>query len=148
MALIDQITEDVIKVPMESTNKNEVLQELLDLLVNAGTVKDRDEAYNALLERESKGSTGLEKGIAVPHAKTEAVDNLTVAIGLAPDGIDFQAIDGQPSKIFFLLLAKPDQSGPHIEALSEIARMSRSDAFMRALLSSQTPKEVLELIRE
>jgi fructose-specific phosphotransferase system IIA component len=148
MALIDKITEDVIKVPLESTGKNDVIAELLDVLAQAGKVKDTDTAYAALLERESRGSTGLEKGIAVPHAKTDAVEGLTVAIGLAPEGIDFQALDGQPSKIFFLILAAPDQSGPHIEALSEIARMSRSDAFMRTLLSSHSPKEVIELIQE
>jgi nitrogen PTS system EIIA component len=148
MALIDKITENVIKVPLESTTKQDVLGELLDIVVHAGKVKDRAAAYNALLERESRGSTGLEKGVAVPHTKTEAVDELTVAIGLAPAGIDFDAADGQPSRIFFLLLASPHQAGPHIEALSEIARMSRSDAFLRALLSSRSPRDVIDLIRE
>ncbi len=148
MALIDKITENVIKVPLQAVTKNDVLKELLDVLVAGGSVKDETKAYNALLERESKGSTGLENGIAVPHAKTDAVDDIQIAIGISSAGIDFQALDGQPSKVFFLILAAPDQSGAHIEALSEIARMTRSAAFMRALVGSLNAKEVVELIRE
>lgn len=148
MALIDQIREDVVKVPLEGRNKPDILRELVQVLADAGDITDTESAYRALLEREGRGSTGLEKGIAVPHAKTGAVEKLTIAIGIAPNGVDFDAQDGNPSKLFFLLLAAPDQSGPHIEALSEIARLTRSDAFCRALASAESPKEVVELIQE
>lgn len=148
MALIDLITEDVVRAPLAAQSKPEVLRELLQVLVDAGKLTDQEKAYQALLERESRGSTGLEKGIAVPHAKTDAVSKLTLAIGVSPGGIDFEALDGQPSKLFFLILAAPDQSGPHIEALSEIARLSRSQAFLRAVMSAQSPKEVVELFQE
>ena len=148
MTLIDLIDEDVVKVPLEHTGKAEVIRELLDTLAGTGKLSEIDRAYNALLERESQGSTGLEHGIAVPHAKTDAVETLTVAIGISPNGIEFGAMDGQPSKLFFLLLAPPGQSGPHLEALSEIARLSRSEAFLRALISSRSPADVLELLRE
>ena len=141
MTLIDLIDEDVVKVPLEHTGKAEVLRELLDTLAGTGKLSEVERAYNALLERESQGSTGLEHGIAVPHAKTDAVDTLTVAIGISPNGIEFGAMDGQPSKLFFLLLAPPGQSGPHLEALSEIARLSRSEAFLRALISSRSPSQ-------
>jgi nitrogen PTS system EIIA component len=148
MTLIDSITEDVIKVPLEQVGKPEVIRELLDVLTAAGHVKSPDRAYNALLERESQASTGLESGIAVPHAKTDAVDSLTIAIGISASGVDFQALDGELSKLFFMLLAPPDQSGPHIEALAEIARLTRSPAFLRALIGAQTGAEVLELLRD
>ena len=148
MTLIDTITEEVIKVPLEHVGKPEVIRELLDVLTAAGKIKAPDRAYNALLERESKGSTGLGAGIAVPHAKTDAVDTLTIAIGVSPAGVDFQALDGQPSKLFFMLLAPPDQSGPHIEALAEIARLTRSPAFLRALIGAKSGAEILELLRD
>jgi fructose-specific phosphotransferase system IIA component len=148
MSLSDLIQPEVVKVPLESNTKSEVIAELLGVLVTAGKVSNREHALNALLERESLGSTGLESGIAVPHAKTDAVTRLTLAIGIAPGGIDFQSADGEPSRIFFLMLAAPDQSGPHIEALSEIARLARAPAFLKALARAESPQEVVELINE
>ena len=148
MAFIDLIKKDVIKVPLESTEKNAILKELIDVLVNAGKISSADEVFAAVRAREDQCSTGLEAGIAVPHAKTTAVPSLTLALGIAPDGVDFEALDGKPSKVFFLMLAPPDKSGPHIEALSEIARMSQSASLMRLLTASRTPEEVLELFQD
>ena len=148
MALIDLIEERVIKIPLKGQTKTEVIRELVDVLASAGKIVDPPGALAAVMERESKGSTGLEEGIAVPHAKTEAVKTLTIAIGISPQGIDFDALDRKPSQLFFLMLAPPDQSGPHIEALAEIARMTRSKAFCRTLINSQTPREVVELFQD
>jgi fructose-specific phosphotransferase system IIA component len=148
MSLIDLISEDVIRVPLNSAGKNSVMEELLDVLVAAGSVTQKEKALDALLRRESQGSTGLESGIAVPHAKTDAVTTLTVAIGISVSGVEFQAADGGLSHIFFLMLAPPDQSGPHIEALSEIARLARSPAFLKALANATSAHEVLELLGE
>ena len=148
MAIIDLIVPEVIKVGLTSTDKPTVLRELLQILVDAGRVKDKDSVLEAILKREALQSTGLEAGFAVPHAKTDAVPELTLAIGIAPDGIDFDAIDQQPSKLFFMMLAPPDKSGPHIEALSEIARMSKSRAFCSALVHAENAEEIMELFRE
>lgn len=148
MALIDLITPDVIKIPLESTTKTEVLRELAELLRDANKIEEADPVFDALMQRESLGSTGLEKGVAVPHSKTQHVDTLTLAIGIAPNGIDFDAIDGEPSTLFFCMLAPPDQSGPHIEALAEIARLTQSQSFCRLLIESKDPEEVVDLFRE
>jgi len=148
MAIIDLITPEVIKVPLEATTKSGVIEELTELLVSAGKIAEAEPVLDALQQRESLGSTGLEKGIAVPHCKTTAVDTVTLAIGIAPEGIEFDAIDGQPSTLFFCMLAPPDQSGPHIEALSEIARLTQSQSFCRLLIASQSPNEVVELFRD
>ncbi len=148
MAFIDLVKPEIIKVPLEAKSKEGVLRELLQLLVDAGHLKDFDAAYDALLERESKGSTGLENGIAVPHAKTDTVNSLTLAIGIAPEGVDFRALDGNPSTLFFLLLAPTDQSGPHIEALSEIAKVTQSKSFRKMLTHAEDAQEVTELLRE
>jgi nitrogen PTS system EIIA component len=146
MALIDLITRDVVKVPLESTSKEEVFHELVDLLLQAGKISDPDKIYDALISREQLFSTALEDGIAIPHAKTEYVDSLIMALGIAPQGIDADALDGKPSQLFFLILAPPSQSGQHIEALTEIARATKSSSFRRLLITSRTPDEVLELI--
>lgn len=148
MAIIDLIAPELIKVGLAAKDKPGVLRELLQILIDAGKVTDGDAILEALFKRESLQSTGLEAGVAVPHAKTNAVNSLTLAIGIAPDGIDFDAIDRQPSKLFFLMLAPPDKSGPHIEALAEIARMCRSRAFISSLIAARSSREVMDLFGE
>lgn len=147
MALIDLIKEEIIKTPLQSNDKPEVLRELVQILVDAGEISDFDAVLKAVHEREDKLSTGLEDGVAIPHGKCSAVSTLKVAIGIAPQGIDFNSIDGKPSKIFFLMLASPNQAGPHVEALAEIAKLVRSKAFCRALISAENAQEVVELFR-
>jgi len=147
MALIDLITEKIVKVPLVSNDKPEVIRELIQILVDAGEVSDFDAVLKAVNEREEKQSTGLEEGVAIPHCKCDAVSTLKIAIGIAPQGIDFNSIDGKPSKLFFLMLASPNQAGPHVEALAEIAKLVRSKAFCRAVISAENAMEVVELFR-
>ncbi len=148
MAIIDLISPEVIKVGLTSRDKPSVLRELLQILLDAGKVAEEDRILEALLKRESLQSTGLEGGIAVPHAKSALVTSLTLAIGISREGIDFDALDRLPSKLFFLMLAPPDKSGPHIEALAEIARMSQSKAFCKAIMAAGSAQEVMELFGE
>jgi fructose-specific phosphotransferase system IIA component len=145
MALLDLIEEDIVKVPLTATSKSEVIKELIQILKNAGRIGDENKVYEAVMKREDMGSTGLEKGIAVPHAKTDQVKTLTISIGVAPAGVEFNAIDGGLSKLFFLILAPPNQSGPHIEALADIARITRSDTFCQLVCAARTPKEVVDI---
>ncbi|MHC4570148.1 MAG: PTS sugar transporter subunit IIA [Planctomycetota bacterium] len=125
MALIDMVAENIVKVPLESKDKPDVLRELVQILKDAGEIDDFDTVLSAVQEREDKGSTGLEKSIAVPHAKSAAVSSLKLAIGISPEGIDFDALDKQPSKLFFLLVA----------------------AFCRALVNADSAAEVVELLK-
>jgi len=147
MALIDLVEEKIIKIPLESKNKPDVLREMVQILKNAGEINDFDTVLKAVQEREYKCSTGLEEGIAVPHCKTPAVPTLKLAIGISPKGIDFDSLDGKPSKLFFLLVASPSFSGPHVEALAEIAKLAQSKAFCKALVSLNNPSEVVELLK-
>jgi fructose-specific phosphotransferase system IIA component len=148
MALLDLIDTDVVKVPLQSHTKNEVIRELVETLRDAGKIADVQPVYDAVIARENMGSTGLENGIAVPHAKTRAVRKLTMALGVSPRGVDFQALDGKPSQLFFLLLAPPDQSGPHIQALAEIARITKSQSFCSAIVNAPSAEAVMELFSE
>ena len=146
MALIDLVVEKIVKIPLESSDKPDVIRELVKVLKDAGEIDDFETALQAVQDREDKQSTGLTDGIAVPHAKTTAVKSLKLAIGISPEGIDFDSMDHQPSKLFFLLLAAPNMSGPHVEALAEIAKLSRSKALCKALANADSPKEVVELL--
>lgn len=147
MSLIDMVQEKIVKIPLVSKDKPEVLRELVQILKDAGEIDDFDAVLKAVQEREDKQSTGLEKCIAIPHAKCSAVSSLKLAIGIAPDGIDFDSLDGQPSKLFFLLVAAPDKSGPHVEALAEIAKLANSNSFCKALINSDNAREMVDLIK-
>ncbi len=148
MTLVDLVDKDIIKVPITSKDKVDILKELVDVLDKAGKVKDPDQAVDDLIARENQGSTGLEQGIAVPHAKTDSVDSITVSIGVSPGGVDFEAMDGEPSYIFFLMLAPPNQPGQHVEILSEIARLCQSPAVLKSLKTAGSADDVLELFEE
>ena len=148
MALIDLIEESVVRAPLKARGKEEAIRELVDILAAASKISDTQSVLQAVLDREAKGSTGLADGIAVPHGKTTAARELTVAIGVSPDGIEFGSMDGQPARLFFLILAPPDQTGPHIEALAEIARMSRSKAFCSSLVACRTPAELVRMFKD
>jgi len=147
MSLIDMVAEKIVKIPLVSKDKPDVLRELVQILKDAGEIDDFDAVLKAVQEREDKQSTGLEKSIAVPHAKSTSVSRLKLAIGIAPEGIDFDSLDGEPSKLFFLLVAAPDQSGPHVEALAEIAKLANSKSFCKALTNSDNAREVVELMK-
>lgn len=148
MSLIDLVVEKIVKVPLESTDKPDVIRELVQILKDAGEIDDFEAVLKAVQEREFKRSTGLQDGIAVPHGKTNAVSTLKLAIGISPAGIDFDSLDGKPSNLIFLLIAPPGMSGPHVEALAEIAKIANSKAFCKALISSGNSQEVVELMRD
>ena len=148
MALVDLIDEKIIQAPLISRNKPDVLRELVGVLKNAGVIDDVEDALSAVVAREAKGSTGLEDGIAVPHAKTDKVKKLAMAIGISHQGIDFDSMDGKPSQLFFLLLAPVDQSGPHLAALAEIAKIARSRSFCHLLIHAKSPQEVVAVFKE
>ncbi len=148
MDLTELITEDVVKIPLVSKTKPAVLRELVEILDGAGRIYDPERVYQALLSREELGSTGLEAGIAIPHCKCDAVSDITIAVGVAPEGVDFDSIDGDPSHLFFLVVAAPGQSASHIQVLSEIGELSQSQSYVRRLAQAQSPTEFVRLFSE
>ncbi|HPE35813.1 MAG TPA: PTS sugar transporter subunit IIA [Spirochaetales bacterium] len=147
MALIELLNERAIKVPLMARDKNGVIRELVDVLAAAYGLDNAENVFLSVLDREAQGSTGLSDGIAVPHGKTDAVPNILLAVGTAPDGVQFDAIDGQPSRLFFLMVAPPEKTGPHIAALAEIARLSRQSALCSALASAKSASEIMALMK-
>lgn len=143
MKVAKVITLDGISLEIRGRTKPAVIEELLDLLVATGQVRDRKAALHALMEREAKMSTGMQHGLALPHAKTEAVDRLIGAIGICREGVDFQSLDGLPATIFVLTLSPLSRTGPHIQFLAEIGRILNGEEARRKILEARTPEAVL-----
>ncbi len=147
MRLSQLVDKSTIKTNLKSEEKEKVFEELVNLLVQAGRIKDRRRAVAALIERERLGTTGIGEGIAIPHAKDESIERLTAALGISRKGIDFDATDGEPVHVVFLVLAEANNPGPHIALLAEIARLFQTRGFYKELLNATTPEKALEVIK-
>ncbi len=150
MKLMDFLSKKSIVAQINSTKKEDVLKELVDLLINAGELEksSRNKVIDALLERESLGSTAIGQGIAIPHAKTDAVSNLVGAFALSKKGVDFDSLDGEAVYIFFLLLAAQDSAGPHLKALARISRLFKDKYFRDNLRSCTNEQDIIKVISQ
>ncbi|MBN2414758.1 PTS sugar transporter subunit IIA [bacterium] len=148
MRLSDFLSEETITTNVQSADKETIIDQLLDLCVHTGAVLDRETVRRDVLKREELMSTGLEGGVAVPHAKTGAVGSLTMALGIARDGIDFDSADGKPSTVFFFILAPESEAGKNVQLLAQIARLTRNSALCSRLVHASTPREALKVIRD
>ena len=136
----------VVSMDLPGETKQEIIEAMLDILMDTGKVGDRQTALACLLERERKMSTGIEHGVAIPHGKTEVVDDLVAGIGLKREGIDFESLDGEPCRIFIMTLSPLHRSGPHIQFLAEVSRLLKDGESREKILSAKNPEEVLEVI--
>jgi Kef-type K+ transport system membrane component KefB/mannitol/fructose-specific phosphotransferase system IIA component (Ntr-type) len=134
-----------VKLRLKGTTKDQVLNELLNLLAATGEVGDVGEAHRALLEREESMSTGLVEGVAIPHARTTAVSHLVCAIGLKPEGVDFDSLDGQPSRLFVLTLSPENAPAPHVQFMAGLGQ-ALVPGICGHLLQCQTAEEVVQLL--
>ncbi len=146
MSLLDILKKEDVIVPLKSHEKSGAIRELIQVLKDNGKISDEDEVYEAVMSREDKASTGLENSIAVPHAKTAAVHNIAAAIGISSQGIEFGSLDGNPSKLIFLIIAPPAQSGAHIALLSEIARLTKYSTLCDDLAEAKSADKVLAIL--
>ncbi len=144
MKLLEILDPGVIKVGMEALDKEEAFEELIDLLVKAGKVKHRQGALDAIYAREEMRSTGIGRGVAIPHGKHESIEQLTAAAGTSKDGIEFESIDGKPVHLVFLVLAEVNNPGPHLQTLSEIATCLNQPGAYDRLVNAKTPEEFLK----
>jgi len=146
MRLTDILKPQNIKLPLAAKTKNEAIGELVTLLAGNSEISDAKKVLDAVLEREATRTTGIGNGLAIPHGKCNGVDHLVMAIGRPATPIDFQAIDGRPVNLIWLLASPPDKTGPHIHALARISRLMTIDRFRQALASAQTPQELFDAI--
>ena len=152
MALAELVTAETVRVGLAGIDKATVIRVLVDAIVaSAGTADraaDRKAILAAVLDREAKGSTGLENGIAIPHARTAGVADVICAIGTSREGIDFDSADGKPCHLIFLIVAPPEASTPYLKALSSVALVGRDAGLVTRLKSAGSPGEVLDLLAE
>lgn len=145
MPIMDLLSEDCISLDLRATSKLGVLAELVDILDGAGKLKDREGFLQAVLAREATGSTGLEQGVAIPHARSDSVREAGIAFGVARAGVDFAALDGQPSH-FFMLIAEPeDVDSRHLDILASASCHLIDADFRRRLIEAATAADVVRL---
>ena len=145
MKLCDLLETDKILIDIDISSKEEAINKLTDLFKKDSRVIDIDYLKRAVFEREKIMSTGVGLGFAIPHAKTNAVNNVIAAFARSNKSIDFQSLDGKPVDIFFLLVGTEAQVGLHIKLLSRISRLMNRDGFREKLTSASTPVEIRKL---
>lgn len=148
MNLRKSIPPDSIRLSLKGRSKAEIVAELVDLAARSGRVPNRKAALKAVMERERKMSTGMHHGLAIPHGKTDSVDGLVAALGRIPEGVEFESMDGEPSRIFLLTLSPANRAGPHIQFLAEISRLFNRADVRRDMLRAETPEALHALLTD
>lgn len=142
------LTIDTIRVRLPGQTKDSVINALLDIIATHPAVRDPEAMRQAVFEREQMMSTGVGKGLGLPHAKTQAVTETVAAFAITADPVDFGAIDDQKVRLLFLLVGTESAKSEHIKILSRISRLLNRDAFRKRLLQAKDAREVLALLEE
>jgi len=148
MLLQDIFSKDRIVVDLESEDKDEVFEELTDSLVRSYKFSNRDEILAAIHDRESKMSTGIKTGIAIPHGKTDAVSGVCGAFGISRKGIDYDALDGKPVYLLFLLVSSTSSYEIHLKILRRLAILLENPRFYQDIMSVKTPEEAHRILQK
>jgi PTS system nitrogen regulatory IIA component len=142
------LTKETINLHLKGTNKQEIINELLDILVAANKIQDRQAAYTAVMEREQKMSTGMKHGIAIPHGKSATINDLVACIGIADNPVDFDSLDHEPCRIFIMTLSPMEKTGPHLQFLAEISLLFKSSEKRVEILKAVNSEDILKILAE
>lgn len=150
MKLADFVIQDAVIPDLASHTKEDVIREMVASLRAAGCIDPEHEPniVAAIMKREELGSTGIGRGVAVPHTKHPSVESLIATVALSKEGLEFASLDGEDVFILFLLISPPDRPGDHLRGLETITRHLKSDEFCRFLRQSTTKEQIVELLRE
>jgi fructose-specific phosphotransferase system IIA component len=146
MNLKKVLTPDAVWVDLKADTKEGIIEEMVDRLVSAGKITDREEVLKSILAREEKMSTGMQNGVAIPHGKTDAVKSLVAAVGLQKAGVNFDSMDGAPCTIFIMTVSPAKRAGPHMQFLAEVSRLIGQPAEREKLLAARTHSEIYEML--
>lgn len=136
------LTKKLVTVNLAGNTKETVIENLLDMLMTTGKVLNRQDALHCILEREKKMSTGIENGVAIPHGKTSSVSEMVACVGVIREGMDFNSLDGKPSRLFILTLSPAQQSGPHIRFLSYVGNLLQDAVRRERIISAKTDDDL------
>ncbi|MBN1913749.1 MAG: PTS sugar transporter subunit IIA [Candidatus Omnitrophica bacterium] len=135
-----------IDLSLQGNDKKEVIAELVELIARSRKLKNKKAFLNAVFEREKIGSTGIGNGVAIPHAKSKAVKSFIIAFGRKSEGIDFDALDGEKTYLFFILASPDEKVGEHLKILAEISRLIRDKFNIETLKKAREKKEILKIV--
>lgn len=148
MKVSELLQENFILTKFKNTDKEDVINELIDLYKNNDKVVDIEQVRKSVLDREKIMSTGVGKGFAIPHGKTNAVKDILAAFGKSDEPIDYEALDGKPVNLIFLLVGKDNLVSSHIKLLSRISRLMNKDDFRQRLMEAKSALEIQKVFEE
>jgi len=148
MKISEILTEDCIIVDLEAEDKEGALAEVSLFLERKGIIQDQDKLFQALLDREKLGSTGIGDNMAIPHAKHKSIENIVTVFARSRKGIDFQSLDRKPVHFIFLLLAPPTSTGLHLKALAKIARLFKNPSLRENIIEAKGADAIYALMVE
>ena len=148
MNLKSILSKDTICLHLKGTTKVDIVNELLDILVAAKKIDNRSAAFEAIMDREKKMSTGMKHGIAIPHGKSPSVNELVACIGVSDTAVDFDALDQEPCRIFIMTLSPIEKTGPHLQFLAEISLLFKSADKRNDILNASSEDEVLKILSD
>ena len=148
MKVIDFLNPKNVTLEIQSRDKKGAVTEMVELLYKDKKIKDLHKSINAVMEREKLGTTGVGQGVAIPHGRTDAVTELMGSFGISRGGVQFDALDGEPVHIIFLLLSPSDSAGHHLRAIARVSRLFKDKFCRQALMDARTVDEMMKIIKQ
>ena len=148
MKITDILKPEKIIIDFKGTNKNEILNEMIDVFIGDLRVLDLDTVRTVVLEREEIMSTGVGNGFAIPHGKTNMVSEMVAGFGMLNNSLEFDALDGKPVNLIFLLVGQADSVGQHLKMLSRVSRIMNQESVREKLSKAESREEILQILDE
>jgi len=150
MKILEYLVPERIKVNLEGKTKEEIIKEMAQLFVKSEVLKSEDleEFVKEINEREKLTPTGMQDGIAIPHARTPLVKKLSLALGISHEGVDFESMDGEPSKLIFMIAAPEETKKEHLDLLAEISKLSYEEELVEELKTASTIEEITNKLKK
>jgi len=147
MNVLDILEENCVALDLEITGKSELVTSLVDMLESAGVVTDREEVVRRVLEREKLMSTGIGGGVAIPHAQCRGASKLAIALARTKEGVEFDALDGKPVRLFFMIIG-PEEKGGYVRILARISRLLYTGDLQKSLYRAETALQAIETLKK